>query len=123
LRILSVMRSVNLICIFLLLFTTVAIAQSGFDDDGVVKSTFNGKVQLYPNPATEYLHVRLNNVKVISLKLSVRNIIGNNIPVEIEFLGDNDFRLRVKELTIGYYLLAMHDEASGFKGTYKFLKR
>lgn len=117
------MRTVNLVILFLLLFTTASMAQTAFEEGVMLKNTLNGKVQLYPNPATEYLHVRLDNIEISNLKLSVRNIIGNIVPVEIEYLGDSELRVRVKDFAIGYYLLAMQEEKSNFKGTYKFLKR
>lgn len=99
------------------------MAQTTFEEGAILKSRLNDKVQLFPNPATDFLHVKLDNVKVADLDLSIHNIIGNKIPVEIEFLGENEFRIRVKEFAIGYYLLAMQEEESNFKGTYKFLKR
>lgn len=116
------MRTLNLIALFLLCFTVLSNAQSVFEDASATQDP-QAKIQLYPNPATEYLSVKLDGVKVTNLKIAVRNIIGNEIPTEVEFIGDDELRIRVKDFTIGYYLLALRDEDSNFKGTYKFLKR
>jgi Secretion system C-terminal sorting domain len=81
-------------------------------------------VHLFPNPASDYLHVRLENtVDITTLRIALHNIIGNEIPVEIDYIGSSELRIRVKEFSMGYYLLALHHEESNFKGTYKFLKR
>jgi hypothetical protein len=116
------MKSLNLILLIIFSFAVAAKAQSGFE------STFNqqdpqAKIQLFPNPAAEFLHVKLEGVKVANLQIAVRNIIGNEIQTEIDFVGDDEFRLKVKDYNTGYYLLALYDETSNFKGTYKFLKR
>jgi hypothetical protein len=116
------MRSLNLIIVFLLCFTVLANAQTVSDENATVQDP-QAKIQLFPNPASDYLHVKLDGVKVANLQIVVRNIIGNEIKSEVEFIADNEFRLRVRDFNIGYYLLALRDEDSNFKGTYKFVKR
>lgn len=116
------MRSLNLIAIFLLCFTVFAQAQSAFEESATTQDP-QAKISMFPNPASEYLHVKIDGVNVANLQIAVHNIIGNVVTSEVELIGENEFRLRVKDLSIGYYLLAMRDEASAFKGTYKFLKR
>lgn len=121
-RILDIMRSLHLIAIFFLCFTAFAQAQSAFEENAAGQDP-QAKVNMYPNPASEYLHVKVEGVNVANLQIAVHNIIGNVIAADVELIGENEFRLRVKEFTTGYYLLAMRDEDSAFKGTYKFLKR
>jgi hypothetical protein len=116
------MKSLNLILLIVFSFAIAAKAQSGFE------ATFGqqdpqAKIQLFPNPASEFLHVKLEGVKVTNLQIAVRNIIGNEIQTEIDFVGEDEFRIKVKDYNTGYYLLALYDETSNFKGTYKFLKR
>jgi hypothetical protein len=115
------MRSLFLIITFCTVTATLAMAQSSFEEPN--SSQITPKVQLFPNPAPEYLNVIVEGIDVSNLSLVVRNIIGNDIPVEVEIISTNEFRVRVKEFSTGYYLLAMRDEASNFKGTYKFVKR
>ena len=80
-------------------------------------------VKLYPNPATEFLSLRLESPNSHHLILTVHNIIGNSVDVESEIIDEHEVRLKVKDLSAGYYLLAVNDERTGFKGVYKFLKR
>lgn len=82
-------------------------------------------VSVYPNPAIDdYVYLRLTeplNARLVHLNLY--NIIGNEIPVEVEVVNDHELRVRIKELSAGYYLLGVREERTLFKGTYKFLKR
>lgn len=80
-------------------------------------------VHLYPNPATEFVDVQLDHLPAESVSLTVHNIIGNELQVETEVLEEDLIRVKVKDLASGYYLLAIKDEESNFRGTYKFLKR
>jgi hypothetical protein len=116
------MRSLNFIAIFLLCFTVLAQAQSVFEESTAAQDP-QAKIHMFPNPASEYLHVKIEGVNVANLQIAVHNIIGNVVTSEVELIGENEFRLRVKDLTTGYYLLTMRNEGSTFKGTYKFLKR
>ena len=94
------------------------IGLPGYQHTEVIKS-----VKLYPNPATEFLSLRLEFPNSHHLKLTVHNIIGNSVEVESEIIDEHEVRLKVKDLSAGYYLLAVNDESTGFKGVYKFLKR
>lgn len=80
-------------------------------------------IKLFPNPAVEYLSVKLETPHARQLKVALHSIIGNKLEVETEAVDDYEIKIRVKDLPEGYYLLALKDEASNFKGTYKFLKR
>jgi len=80
-------------------------------------------VHLFPNPATEFIDVQLDEFPAEKVKLTVHSIIGNELPVETEILDRHLIRVRVKDLAAGYYLLAVKDDGSNFRGTYKFLKR
>jgi hypothetical protein len=80
-------------------------------------------VHLFPNPATEFVDVKLDQFPAHKVKLTVHNIIGNELQVETEVLDEHMIRVKVKDLVSGYYLLAVKDEESNFRGTYKFLKR
>jgi len=80
-------------------------------------------VHLFPNPATEFVDVQLDHFPADKVVLTVHNIIGNELAVETEVLEENLIRVKVKDLASGYYLLAVKDEESKFRGTYKFLKR
>ncbi len=80
-------------------------------------------VHLFPNPATEDIFVELDHFPAEHVSVTVHSIIGNELSVEKEIIDDNVIRVKVKDLASGYYLLAVKDEESKFRGTYKFLKR
>ncbi|SRR5690606_23496923 len=80
-------------------------------------------VTIYPNPATEYVHIKIEQLPAERIELTVHNIIGNPMEVEKEVTDEHIIRVKVKDLAAGYYLIAIKDEESQFRGTYKFLKR
>jgi hypothetical protein len=80
-------------------------------------------VQLYPNPAVEYLVVHFAEPHAQTVKLTIHSIIGNPVEVEREIVDEHEIRLRVKDLPSGYYFLAIKDEASSQRGSFKFVKR
>ncbi len=80
-------------------------------------------ISVYPNPATDYIEVNLDQLNAGSVTLALYNIIGNPVAAEPEVIDQHKIRIRVKDLSGGYYLIALRDEETKFKGTYKFLKR
>lgn len=80
-------------------------------------------VQIFPNPATEFLHVRVEDLPAEKVKLTLHSIIGNQMEVESEVVNEHELRVKVKDLASGYYFIAVKDAESKFRGTYKFLKR
>jgi len=87
------------------------------------RSDISRNITLFPNPTTDYVHVRLGMLSSNQAKLTLHNILGSEIVVETEVIDDHEIRVRVKDLPTGYYLMALRDEATQFRGTYKFLKR
>ena len=81
------------------------------------------KVEIYPNPSTEFLNIEINNSKMQKPILELYSIIGNVVKIELENITDNKFRINLSSIPAGYYLLSIRDEHTHFKETYKFLKR
>jgi len=125
------MRTLNLI--FLLLFALafeISYAQPGgpLGDPGsqgvqLENQDISKSISIYPNPATDFVIVKSPALNAHQVKLTVFNILGNEMQTEIEVIDDHEVRVRVKEFSAGYYLIAVRDEKIQFKGTYKFLKR
>lgn len=86
-------------------------------------SQLDRMVQLYPNPATEYLSVKLPTPTASSANLALHSVIGNVLNIERERVDDYEVRIKVRDLPSGYYFLSIKDEESGLKASYKFLKR
>jgi hypothetical protein len=80
-------------------------------------------IQIFPNPATEFVHLRFEKIRAQNVSVTVHNIIGNEVKTETEILSEYELRVRVKELDAGYYLLAVKDDAKNSRGIYKILKR
>ena len=80
-------------------------------------------IHIFPNPAIEYVHIKIMELNSSEVKLAVHNILGNKMEVETEIVDEHELRVRVKDLASGYYLLAVKDDDAKFRGTFKFLKR
>jgi hypothetical protein len=80
-------------------------------------------VHIFPNPATEFVHVKLEQFPASKVKLTLHNIIGNQVEIESEIVDEHEIRVKVKDLASGYYLLAVREEEAKYRGTFKFLKR
>ncbi len=118
------MRFVKLFSVVLLLLAfQLSIAQSQPEASVTQEINFIKSVQLFPNPATEFVDVQLDQIPAEKVSLTLHNIIGNKLEIETEILDEHLIRVKVKDLASGYYLLAVKDEDSKFRGTYKFLKR
>ena len=70
-----------------------------------------------------FINIKSTVLNARQIKLVIYNILGNEIQAETEIIDDHEVRVRVKELSTGYYLIAVRDEQTQFRGTYKFLKR
>ena len=81
------------------------------------------KIELYPNPTTDYINIQIKDSKLGQTQIVIYNIIGNELKLRREQIEENHFRFDVKELPSGYYLLSLKDPSVGLNRTYKFLKR
>lgn len=87
------------------------------------RTSLSKSISVYPNPAVDYVEVNLDQLNANKVKLTLYNIIGNRIQVDTEVIDEHKIRVRVKDFSAGFYLIALRDEETNFKGTYKFLKR
>lgn len=105
--------------------TLSAYAQSGQDFPSFNNEYLNRKniVEIYPNPSIDFLNVQIKESELIDTELVIYNIIGNKFELEIEETGNQQYRIDVRDLPPGYYLLSIKDTPTDFSKTYKFLKR
>jgi hypothetical protein len=103
----------------------VAYGQQTQGDNSTSAAEFDiaKSVHIFPNPAVEYLNVKVEHVQAAKVKLTVHNILGNEMTIETEIVDEHELRVRVKDLATGYYLLAIKDDETKYRGTFKFLKR
>jgi len=82
----------------------------------------SNKLELYPNPAVDYLIIQINNSTLLNAEFELHSIIGNEIDIQTDDLGGGRYRIPVKELASGYYFIVIKDEISRYKKARKFLK-
>jgi hypothetical protein len=114
-----------LIILGLTLGSLASYAQSGqdfptFGDE--VLSTAN-KIQIYPNPSTDFVNVTIHNSELEKTVMIVYSILGTRFEMTVELVEQDQYRIDVRELPAGYYLLSVKDPTTNFSETYKFLKR
>jgi hypothetical protein len=80
------------------------------------------KIELYPNPAVDYLVAEIKNSNLKDVSFELHSMIGNRISITHEILGENRFRISLDGYAAGYYFLVVRDEYSKFKKAFKFLK-
>ena len=81
------------------------------------------EVDLYPNPASDQINIRIADNKDIDLKFELHNIIGNQITINPEEVAPGQYRISIEDLTPGYYLLSVREEGKAKGKVHKFLKR
>lgn len=118
-----------IIVTFALLLSWTALSQ---DTPGNVVSTetnfrteslnLDNKIELYPNPAVDFIVVEIKNSNLMNAEFELHSLIGNEIKIEAEDLGNDRYRIPVKNFATGYYFIVVKDEAARFKKAYRFLK-
>lgn len=111
-----------------LLIALVLTVQLGFSqtkEDGFYSNQPDPlkSLQVYPNPATEFVNVKFDTPQAKKVKLTIYNILGTSIELETEVVDEFEIKIKVKDLATGYYFLSVRDESSSIRSTYKFLKR
>jgi len=91
-----------------------------FDDESL---ELRNKVRLFPNPTIDYLSIEIINSNLEDVEFTVHNIIGNIVEVDVDKISNNEFKIDVESLPTGYYLVAIKDNKTHFRETYKFLKQ
>ena len=80
-------------------------------------------VELYPNPAVDFINISLENSRLKNVEIEMFDIIGNKIDFELEQIASNNYKANVKELKSGYYLVIVKDPVTRFNKAYKFRKQ
>ena len=119
----KLIRILSLVCA-LFLSAPALLAQDGeLNRFGNTSLAEENKVSIYPNPAIEYIQVKIENSSLQDPQVMLYNIIGNPVEVRIRLTEEDTYRIDIKELPAGYYFVAIKDENSYFRETYKFVKR
>jgi hypothetical protein len=112
----------KLFCIVILLSAWGgANAQSGVEE---LSSNEEPKaVQVFPNPAIDYVNIRFESPRAKAVSVVLHNIIGNEIDVDAELVDDHIIQLKIKDLPTGYYLITLRQNETSSRTILKFLKR
>ncbi len=100
-------------------------AQSGTEYPAYANNDLKieNKIQIFPNPSIDFVKVQIESSTLVNPQIVIHSVIGNQVVASTEKISDSSFKVNVKNLPAGYYLLAVKDESTGFSETYKFLKR
>jgi hypothetical protein len=110
-----------LLSIFILIAGEVCFGQT--HDESFRSGDPEKSVQIYPNPASDYLTIKFESPVAKSSKLAFHSIIGSSIELEQEVIDDFEIRVKTKDLPVGYYIIAVHDPQNNSRAIYKFLKK
>ena len=81
------------------------------------------EIELYPNPAIDFLTVTLKNSQLKDVRFEMYNIIGNKLKLEQDKVSSDSYKINVKEFHSGYYLLIIKDPISRYNKAFKFRKQ
>lgn len=80
-------------------------------------------VEIYPNPATNFLNINLSEAELKNVNFELYDIIGNKVNIETQELASDKYRIPVEKLHMGYYVLIVSDAQSRYKKAFKFSKK
>ena len=115
------MKTTLLSFLLIILIGSQAIAQT--HEEGVRGNDPTKSVQIFPNPATDYLSLKFETPIAKNVRLEFHTIIGTTLELEHEVIDEYEIKVKVKDLTTGYYVIGVHDAQSGSRAIHKFLKR
>jgi hypothetical protein len=126
------MKKLLLLTTIILTTVMVGFAQESNQGDGYVGENndlikrsldLEQTVEVYPNPAIDFLNIDVKGEELARIDFEVYDIIGNSIPVNPEKLTSNKYRVPVSDLHSGYYMLIVKDPYSRYRKIFKFGKR
>ncbi|MDN5200665.1 T9SS type A sorting domain-containing protein [Fulvivirgaceae bacterium BMA10] len=82
----------------------------------------NYDVDLYPNPATEFVNIKSKGDEFLEIGFEMYSLIGNKLPVQVEKVDKENYKIPVKEFSSGYYLLIIKDKRTRYRRAFKFQK-
>ena len=85
--------------------------------DGSIKG-----IECYPNPAIEYINVDLRATTVKNARFEVFSIIGNKVSVSVLHAGVGVYKMNLRGLADGYYMIMVKDVDNNQSQTIKFQK-
>lgn len=81
------------------------------------------KIELYPNPTSDFITVIIDKEKLKSVDFEMYNIIGNHMNISIEEQNQRQYKVNVRDYNPGYYLLVIKDPITRYSEVLKFQKK
>jgi hypothetical protein len=82
------------------------------------------KTSVYPNPVVDYLNIEiLEGLATEQISIKIHSLIGTEIKTTLEKTEDGKYRVSLKDLNPGYYLVSIRDDASRQAESVRILKR
>lgn len=115
-------KSIIAFALFLISLTASAQSQALVANGGTDPSE-KVKVDVFPNPTSDFLNIDLSKLNLQKPQLEIRSIIGTKMSVTVEGNGPKMYKVDVQSFPRGYYLVLVRDDRSKFQQTIRFSKK
>jgi len=105
------------------LFTTIIVLFLVSSNIYAQEKKIELKLDLYPNPATDFVIIESNSNNINDFDFQLHSIIGNKVNVSKDIISNRKIRFSVKEISNGYYFIIVANENSKYKKALRFLKK
>jgi len=110
--------------LFVAVFLVIGLSASGQETNDSLKVVkVKVKVDVFPNPTSDFLTVDFSKLNLKNPKIEIRNIVGSQMRIFEEKLSKGKHRVDVKGYPPGYYLVIVKDDRTKFRQTVRFSKK
>jgi hypothetical protein len=85
-----------------------------FNSVGITKNTSDETIQIYPNPANEFITIKMQDVSKENLKIEVVDVTGKLVQETNVNQAEAEIILNIKTLTTGIYLIKINGANQSF---------
>ena len=72
--------------------------------------------EIYPNPASEYINLKINSdIEIDNIQFSIYSLIGNEMTLDMEKLSEKEVRFNLNNYNTGYYFLSISNQNDNSK--------
>ena len=103
------------------LFTTIIVLFLVSSNIYAQEKKIELKLDLYPNPATDFVIIESNSNNINDFDFQLHSIIGNKVNVSKDIISNRKIRFSVKEISNGYYFIIVANENSKYKKALRFI--
>ena len=101
---------------------TQGFQQSMLNITEVVEIGADGDIEVYPNPAQEYIHIEFNGTSQRNRTAQIYDLVGKKILEKIIAPDELIKRIELDHIKSGQYILIISSEIEGVLNSYKILK-